>query len=229
MDSDQYEELCRLFIAEKTNLHTDDIKSVSIPNAKRPGLPGHKHQIDLCWESSDSIAVYLNIADAKWRGTAKVDLGEILLLQQVRQQVAAHKAFMITNVGFTAGAIAAAKDHGIALHVVAPTFDTSGLPRSDRRAIQEALRDRASQLVGSLYSHHVEHRSLGFGGRAATASSTPGTSATTRSERYETRIMSVPSQRISEPMSNRSMGGGETRGGFNPGSGARDEGGFAKR
>lgn len=47
MDSDQYEELCRHFIAEKVGLRAEDVKSVSIPNAKRPGLPEYKHQIDL--------------------------------------------------------------------------------------------------------------------------------------------------------------------------------------
>ena len=48
---------------------------------------------------------------------------ELRLLQQVRQKVAAHKAVMITNTGFTAGAIAAAKDGGIALHGVRPLLD----------------------------------------------------------------------------------------------------------
>src|SRR2546430_11448565 len=100
MDSDQYEELCRHFIAEKAGLRAEDVKSVSILNAKRPGLPEYKHQIDLYWEIGDAIAAYLNIANAKWRGTARVEQGEVLLLQQVRQKVAAHKAFMITNVGF---------------------------------------------------------------------------------------------------------------------------------
>ncbi len=93
MDSDQYEELCRHFIAEKVGLSPDDVRSVSVPNSKRPGLPEKKHQIDLYWETSDAIAAYLNIANAKWRATAKVEQGEVLLLQQVRQRVAAHKGW----------------------------------------------------------------------------------------------------------------------------------------
>ncbi len=229
MDSDQYEELCRRFIAEQMGLNVEDVKSVSIPNPKRPGFPEYKHQIDLYWELGNAIAVYLNIANAKWRGTAKVELGEILLLQQVRQQVAAHKAFMITNVGFTAGAIAAAKDHGIALHVVAPAFDTSELPRDDRAAIQAVLRDRASQTAKPVYMHHMEHRGLEFDAKATVVNSVPNTSITPGPGRYETRVMPAPSQRISEPTSNRSIGGGETRGGFSPTSGARGEGNLNKR
>jgi hypothetical protein len=47
MTSEQYEELCRRFIAEKTGQSVDEILSVLIPNPKRPGLPEYKHQIDL--------------------------------------------------------------------------------------------------------------------------------------------------------------------------------------
>lgn len=229
MDSDQYEELCRHFIAEQIGFKVEDVKSGSIPNPKRPGLPEYKHQIDLYWETSDAIAVYLNIANAKWRKTAKIKQGEIMQLQQVCQQVAAHKAVMITNVGFTAGAIAVAKDHGIALHVVMPAFDTSELPHSDRVAIQAKLHDRASQTAKLLYTHHVEHRGLGFGVEADAVSSVPSTSTTSSSGMYETRVMPPPSRHISEPMSNRAIGGSETRGNFSPTSGACGNGSFDKR
>jgi hypothetical protein len=47
MESNQYEELCRLFIAEQTGLPAEAVQSVSIPNRNRPGLPEYKHQIDL--------------------------------------------------------------------------------------------------------------------------------------------------------------------------------------
>jgi hypothetical protein len=223
MDSDQYEELCRRFIAEKANMCVEDVKSVNIPNAKRPGLPEYKHQIDLYWETGDAIAVYLNIANAKWRGTARVEQGEVLLLQQVRQQVAAHKAFMITNVGFTAGAVAVAKDHGIALHIVVLTFDITRLPPGDRAAIQSELLDIASQTASALYSHHVEHRGLGF---AQEASIIPiSISAATHSPAgYETRVVPPPSQPISEPSTNRSISGGETRGGIGLSHGTRGGG-----
>lgn len=136
MKSEQYEELCRYFIATKACVSQEQVKSVTIPNPRRADLPAYRHQIDLYWESGDEIALYLNIANAKWRGSAKVDQPDVMLLQQVRQKVSAHKAFMITNVGFTAGAVAAARDEGIALHVVAPSFNLSELPTGDRAAIQ---------------------------------------------------------------------------------------------
>jgi hypothetical protein len=224
MDSDQYEELCRRFIAEKANMCVEDVKSVSIPNAKRPGLPEYKHQIDLFWETGDAIAVYLNIANAKWRGTARVEQGEVLLLQQVRQQVAAHKAFIITNVGFTAGAIAVAKDHGIALHIVAPTFDITGFPRGDRAAIQRDLLDKASQTASALYSHHIEHRGMGFAQEAANIIPISSSAVTPNPAGYETRVVPHPSQPISGPSTNRSISGGETRGGIGPIHGARGGG-----
>ena len=229
MTSDQYEELCRHFIAEKVGLSADDVKSASIPNAKRPGLPEYKHQIDLYWETGDAIAAYLNIANAKWRGTARVEQGEVLLLQQVRQKVAAHKAFMITNVGFTTGAVAAAKDDGIALHVVAPNFDVSGLPRGDRAAIQNALRGRAAHATGSLYSHHVEHRGLGFGNEATAVGPMPSAEVRPNPAPYETRVVTTPSQQVPGSITSRSIGGGERRGGVGPGSDNRGGSGIVKR
>ena len=65
MDSDQYEELCRHFIAEQAGLRMEDVNSVIIPNPMRPGLPEYRHQIDLYWETGDAIAAYLNIADER--------------------------------------------------------------------------------------------------------------------------------------------------------------------
>src|SRR5687767_7267719 len=100
MDSDQYEELCRHFVARELRLSLDDVKSARLPNPKRPDLPAYSHQVDLYWETTDPITLYFNVANAKWRGTDKVDQGEVLLLQQVRQKLAAHKALMITSVGF---------------------------------------------------------------------------------------------------------------------------------
>jgi hypothetical protein len=94
MKSQQYEELCRHFLAEKLGVSVDHINSVRIPNPARPGLPAYQHQIDLYWETESDLVKYLHIANAKWRGNAKVDQPEILLLQQVKQDVAAHKALM---------------------------------------------------------------------------------------------------------------------------------------
>ena len=70
----------------------------------------NKHQIDLYWETEDAISLHLHIANAKWRGSDKVDQPDVLLLQKVKEKVAAHKAVMITNSEYTKGAIAAAMD-----------------------------------------------------------------------------------------------------------------------
>ncbi len=113
MNSIQYEELCRFYIAKKLQITVDMVKSIHVPNPIRPGLPQYKHQIDLFWETEDEISRYLNIANAKWRIHAKVDQPEVLLLQQVKQKTGAHKALMITNTGFTSGADAAARDDRI--------------------------------------------------------------------------------------------------------------------
>lgn len=226
MDSEQYEELCRHFIAEQAGLPAENVRSIRIPNPRRPGLPEYQHQIDLYWETGDDTALYLNIANAKWRGSARVEQGEVLLLQQVCQQVAAHKAFMITNIGFTAGAVAAAKDHGIALLRVAPTFDISVLPRRDRTAIQTALRDMASQANEGLYSLHVVNRGLGFQGTSKPAV-TPLAAPAFPS--LQARVVQSPTRSVSEVSPNRSIDRGGTRGGFGSRPGTRGSGGVLKK
>jgi restriction endonuclease len=159
MNSIQYEELCRFFIAKKLSISIDLVKSIHIPNPVRLGLPEYKHQIDLYWETEDEIAKYLNIANAKWRRQEKVDQPDVLLLQQVKQKVGAHKAIMITNVGFTSGAEAAAQDDGIGLHIVVPAFDYSRLPKEDRKEIQQRLNQMPSQLASVIYSH-TAHKAI---------------------------------------------------------------------
>ena len=208
MDSDQYEELCRFFIAEKVGLKVHEVKSVTISNAQRPGLPEYAHQIDLYWETGDEIARYLNIANAKWRGSDKVDQPDVMLLAKVREKVVAQKAFMITSVGFTSGAVAAARDEGIALHVVTPTIDTSSLPRANRGAICEALQRAENSDSRPLYVHRVECRGLDF---AEAPSPTPGSQrrpAATSPRRPETRIAPAPTTRT--------VSGPERRGGPSP-------------
>jgi hypothetical protein len=162
MDDTQYEELCRRFIAEKENLPLEKVRSVRIPSPRRGRLPAYGHQIDLYWETESEVATYINIANAKWRASGKIHQGDVELLQQVRQKVAAHKAILITNTTFTAGAIAAAKDEGIALHVVRPDFEDADLPDHDRAAIQASLAAIKAKTARSLWTHQVEHKGLGF-------------------------------------------------------------------
>ena len=174
MNSIQYEELCRLFIADKFELSIEEIQSVRIPNPRRADLPEYSHQIDLYWEDGNELALYLNIANAKWRSSDKVDQGDVLLLQKVKEKVAANKAVMINNIGFTKGAEAAAKDEGIALHIVRPNFDYAilDLGLKDRKAIQTQFQKISTH--GKLpYTYEVVHRALDLGTDAANQSSGP--------------------------------------------------------
>lgn len=47
MNSRQYEELCRYYPGKLLGIPVEKMKSVRIPNLRRPGLPGSKSQIDL--------------------------------------------------------------------------------------------------------------------------------------------------------------------------------------
>ncbi|MBC8485059.1 MAG: restriction endonuclease [Bacteroidetes bacterium] len=162
MNSIQYEEFCRFFLSKKLELGIERILSIDIPNPKRPGLPEYKHQIDLYWEIQDDFNLYLNIANAKWRGTQKVDLPEVILLQKVKEKVGAHKAFMITNNEFTSGAVAAAKDEGIALHVLKPNFKFANLPTKNRTDILTSLNEINSNLNNSIFIHNIVHKAFDF-------------------------------------------------------------------
>ena len=117
-----------------------------------------------------------------------MDRNDVSLLQQVRQEVGAHKAFMITNFGFTSGAVAAAKHHGIALHILQPVFDASTLPKGDRTAIQARLHDLSS--AGRIYSFRVELRGLET---STTTTQVPSPVADppvgSRSAPYDTRVL----------------------------------------
>ena len=160
MNSKQYEEFCRFFLADKLGLGIERITSVLIPNPKRANLPEYRHQIDLYWETGNDVTTYLNIANVKWRSSAKVDQPDILLLNQVKQKVAAHKAVMITNSGFTSGARAVAQDEGIALHIVKPNFDYSSLPKQDREAIQDAIQEMANRSDNLIYVHETYFKAI---------------------------------------------------------------------
>ena len=178
MNPIQYEELCRLFIADKFKLPIEEIQSVRIPNPKRLDLPEYKHQIDLYWEDGNELTKSTYIANAKWRSSSKVEQGEILLLQKVKEKVAANKAVMITNSGFTEGAAAAAKDDGIALHIVCPDFELAMLDSSlkDRKVIQTQFQNLSTD--GRLpYTYAVVHRAFDLGTDSTTQTSVSGKTA----------------------------------------------------
>ena len=160
MNSIQYEELCRFYLADKLKVNVSEVRSVRLPNPSRPGLPQYKHQIDLYWEISNELVLYLNIANAKWRGTQKVEQGEILLLQQVKQDLDAHKAMMITNTGFTSGAEAVAQDKGIALHIVTPNFEYNKLNPSNRQIILNQIQEFSSRETKPIYNYEIQYRAF---------------------------------------------------------------------
>ena len=160
MNSVQYEELCRYFLSVLLDVPVSEIKSVSIPNPSRPGLAEYRHQIDLYWEDGNELVSYINIANAKWRTNSKIEQGEVLLLNQVKQKVAAHKAMMLSNVGFTKGAQAVAQDEGIALHLVKPAFDYTLLPEKDREAIQRRIQEIAARSTYPIWEFVPYHKSF---------------------------------------------------------------------
>jgi hypothetical protein len=73
LTSQQYEELCRFFVADQLKIPIESVVSRDITNPWRVGTSGHVlgesyvHQIDLYWETEDGMARYINIANAKWR------------------------------------------------------------------------------------------------------------------------------------------------------------------
>src|SRR5262245_31159884 len=147
MTSTQYEELCRVYIAEAFQIPLEKVISKDEPHPQRPGGPEFEHQIDLWWETGNQHVQYLHIGNAKGRGPDyKVEQGEVLLLDKVREAVGAHKAVMLTPGGFTEGARAAADHYRVALYVVAPTFDTSQLPTGSSAAARAAV---AAALVAA--------------------------------------------------------------------------------
>jgi len=229
MDSKLYEELCRRFIAVSFALPLESITSPRIPNPQRLESPSYTHQIDLYWEVENGVALYKHIANAKWRASGKIEQGDVLLLQQVRQRVAAHKALLIASVEFTAGAIAAANDEGIGLHIVRPSFDYINIPTRDRAEMQDAL----TEVSGALFSHEIVHRGADLPSRPAENNSTvqPVAPYTTRDvTNYTTRAdpeRGTMGRDLGGPSSG--AGGSPYRGGGGSGFTRDGDGGIVRR
>ncbi len=216
MNSQQYEELCRFFLAEKVGIGIDKIKSVNKRSPKHPDLSEYKHQIDFCWKTEIELSVYLNIANAKWRRTDKVDQPEVLLLHQVKEDINAHKAFMLTSQGYTSGAKAVAENKGIALHIVKPNFETANLPTKGSDTIQAKLLEMAASHGQPIFHYEVVHRAYDFS-EASPGGSRP--TAPPKAPGYHTRVVSGHETRVIPSQSNRAVtpsgspGGNQTRGG----------------
>ncbi len=160
MNSKQYEQFCRYFLADQLRIDIEQVRSILEPGPRRPNFPDYDHQIDLYWETEDEVCRHVHIANAKWRGSAKVDQPEMLLLEQVKSDMNAHKAVMITNTGFTSGAEAVAKNKGIALHIVKPEFDCIGLHLQDATTIQHQIQQLAVSHQRPLYSNEIVYKAF---------------------------------------------------------------------
>jgi hypothetical protein len=166
MTSVQYEELCRYFVAAQLKIPLKEVKSLWIPNPERDSqelygkVAPFKHQIDLYWETGSPGMRYVNIANAKWRSRGQVHLADVLLLQQVKIKVGAHKAIMITNSDFTSQAREAAHDEGIGLLVVRPLFRTKALDASERSLILKRLQELEG-AGSALYASEIVRKGVG--------------------------------------------------------------------
>jgi hypothetical protein len=162
MTSKQYEEFCRLFLAGLFQLSLKRILTLDIPNPRRLNVSEYSHQIDLYWEIETAAARYLHIANAKWRESPNiVGQGDVLLLEQVKDKVSAHKAFLITNTGFSEQAVAVAVDEGIALHVLKPGFQFGKLHGADPVVIQDQLQNLSRiRRAQPLFAHQVIHKGI---------------------------------------------------------------------
>jgi hypothetical protein len=159
MTSQQYESLCRFFIADQLGMRVDEIRSGRVANPAHAGLHEYNHQIDLYWEAWDFLTCHLNIANAKWRGRVAVSLADVLLLRQVQTKVGAHKAVLITNSLFSPQAQFAAEEEGVALLIVRPAFAYRSLPKVGTETIQAQLQERA-KTCGPLYTYHAIRKGL---------------------------------------------------------------------
>jgi hypothetical protein len=159
MTSQQYEELCRFFLADRLQMDIAQIQSVYVANKRRNApwyeveMP-YRHQIDLYWESQNDVARYITIANAKWRAKDRVRQHDVLLLEMVRRKVGAHKAMMITNSGFTGAAHVVAMDEGIALLIVRPRFDSRSLHPTRRSLILQGIQELARKTP-AVYAYEV--------------------------------------------------------------------------
>jgi hypothetical protein len=225
VQSKQYEELCRLFLATELGVGLDSICSAEVPCASLPDKPEYKTQIDLYWHTENSLCQYLNIANAKWRGSEKVDQGEVQLLFQVAQDVRAQKAVMITTIGFTEGALAVADNKGIALHVVRPNFDCINLQPKDTVLIRSQLLELRSTQADPIYTFEVVRRGFDLTPRDAPEQNSVGPApvAGPVGGIVQGRVVTAYENRAYAPPSHTSVGGG---GGLNRSGGP---GGYSTR
>ena len=158
----QYEELCRLYIANIFDLSIEEVKSVKIPSPTHPDFVKNENQIDLYWESGNEVTRSLNIADAKWRGSNNVSKMMAGYLQFVKNDISnINKAILITNTDFDDGVIGIADKYGMGLYIVRPDFDLAILDTDlkDREIIQNNLLELVDNGK-TVYDYKIIRRAL---------------------------------------------------------------------
>ncbi len=197
----QYEELCRLYIANIFEISIEEVKSVRIPSPTHPNLVEYKNQIDLYWILESKFYQYVNIADVKWRKESDtVPIGRARELQFVRNEINnANKAILIANTGFDDGVKGVADKYGMGLHIVRPDFDLAIFEPDlkDRKIIQNQLQE----LVDNgkpVYDCNIVRRALDSG-----TDGTAQASASNKTVSHTKDIKHTPINRMQQTPSHR--------------------------
>ena len=196
----QYEELCRLFIADKFETSIEEVKSVRIPSPTHPDFLKNENQIDLYWESGNEVTRSLNIADAKWRRSDNVSKMMAGYLQFIKNDISnINKAILITNTDFDDGVIGIADKYGMGLYIVRPDFDRAIFEPDlkDRKIIQNQLQE----LVDNgkpVYDCKIVRRALDSG-----TNGTAQASASNKTVSHTKDIKHTPMNRMQRTPSHR--------------------------
>jgi hypothetical protein len=148
----EYEQFVRAVLCQRLGLEPSSLQSLRSSGVTLPGGAGLKHQIDLFHVEETEIAKYITIIECKYRGSGLVDQQELQNLAFVKENVRAHKAIMVTNKGFTSGAMAVAESQEIALLIIEP--ETAFVPNPAHDGVDEVFataRDFLRQRSTSAY------------------------------------------------------------------------------
>jgi hypothetical protein len=123
---------------------------VVLPGVRQPG----EYEIDIAveFQLGEALAFRVIIECKNW--SRPVDRPVIQKLIQTREAVCAHKAVVVSPLGFTTEAIAVAKAHGIALWVVAEAIEIP-LMGLNEEARDQFMRGLFRELQTSFAEHFV--------------------------------------------------------------------------
>ena len=141
-----YEQLVRAVLSEKLGLSPQQIQSTRNPGTHLPNPKNIRHDIQLFYVHGSDVTKQMTIVECIHLDDRPVDQERIQNLAFVRISLGAHKAIMVTNNGFTAGAKAVAESQQIALLVMNPKAPIR-MPSSgrDSEALFAEIRAQISQ------------------------------------------------------------------------------------